>query len=60
MTQIALKKTAEAAEKQCLDAARVLKENTYMDDMCESVHTVKEAKKLTNEIDEVLVEGDSE
>ncbi|XP_033643441.1 uncharacterized protein LOC117303376 [Asterias rubens] len=57
MAQIALKKTAEAAEKQFPDAARVLKENTYMDDICDSVHTVNEAKKLTSEIDEVLAEG---
>ena len=57
MAQTALRKTAEAAEHRFPHAARVLTENTYMDDICDSVCTVEEAIKLTKEVDEVLSEG---
>ena len=57
MAQIALRKTAEQAEDVYPDAAKVLKQNTYMDDICSSVHTKAEAKKLTSDIDRVLDEG---
>ncbi|XP_077981413.1 uncharacterized protein LOC144436486 [Glandiceps talaboti] len=57
MAQTALKRTAEEGEKLYPEAARILKENTYMDDICDSVHTVKEAQKLTKQIDTVLAEG---
>lgn len=38
-------------------AACVLKENTYMDDICISVQTEDEARKLAREVEEVLAEG---
>ena len=47
MAQIALRKTA----------TEVLTNNTYMDDICESVDTEKEARKLTSDIDNVLKTG---
>ncbi|XP_030846943.1 uncharacterized protein LOC105438616 [Strongylocentrotus purpuratus] len=57
MAQIALRQTAEEAENMQPQAACVLKENTYMDDICISVQTEDEARKLTREVDEVLAEG---
>ena len=57
MAQTALRKTADEGKSCCPDAARVLKENTYMDDICDSVHSVEQAIKLTGEIDKVLQKG---
>ena len=39
------------------EAAQVLKNNTYMDDICDSLHSVQQAKQLTTEQDEVLLNG---
>ena len=47
MAQIASRKTADQA----------LNNNTYMDDICDSVHSVQQAKRLTTELDEVLLKG---
>jgi hypothetical protein len=44
MAQIALRKTAKEAENCYPDAAKVITDNTYVDDICDSVHTVDEAK----------------
>ena len=57
MAQIALKKTVEEGEKSNPRASPVLKENTYMDDILDSVHTVEEAKELTNGINGILKAG---
>ena len=57
MAQIALRKTAEEGENHSLSAAKTLKENSYMDDILDSVQTVSEARQLTTEIDEVLAKG---
>ena len=57
MAQIALQKTATEGEKRNPEAAEVLKKNTYMDDICDSVHFAEQATKLTTEIDEVLSNG---
>ena len=57
MAQTAQQKTAAEGEKRFPEAAEVLKKNTYMDDICDSVHSVKQARKLTTEIDEVLHKG---
>ncbi len=47
MAQIALRKTADQAESSQSYAAEVLKNNTYMDDICDSVPTVESAQQLT-------------
>ncbi|XP_068690525.1 neuronal pentraxin-2-like [Montipora foliosa] len=39
MAQIALRKTADEAREDFPEAAQVLKDNTYMDDICDSVCT---------------------
>ena len=57
MAQIALRKTAEEAECRHPEAAQVLKDCVYMDDICESVTDRQEAERLTKEIDQVLAEG---
>ena len=57
MAQIALKKTAEEGESLSPHAAKTLKNNSYMDDILDSVHTVKEAQELTTGIDKVLEKG---
>ena len=57
MAQIALRKTAEQSMQKYPQAAKVLKENTYMDDICDSVRLVKEAKNLTSDVDTVLETG---
>ena len=57
MAQTALLKTAEEGEKRYPEAAKVLKESTYMDDICDSVHSEEQARTITSEIDEILHNG---
>jgi hypothetical protein len=57
MAQIALRKTAQESEEVYPKAAKVLKDNTYMDDICESLETNEEARQLTRDVDEVLAKG---
>ena len=57
MAQIALRKTAEDAADTYPEAAQVLKNNTYMDDICDSVTTATRAEQLTKEVDELLAKG---
>ncbi|XP_067017026.1 uncharacterized protein [Acropora muricata] len=54
MEQTALRKTAEEKGNEYPEAAETLTKNSYMDDICDSVDTVKQAKKLTQDIDKVL------
>lgn len=57
MTQIASRETADQAKGLHPEAAQVLKNNTYMDEICDSLHSVQQAKQLTTEQDEVLLKG---
>ena len=57
MAQIALRKTAQECKDLKPNAAKVLTDNVYMDDICESVETVEEAKRLAEDIDIVLKSG---
>ena len=57
MLQIALRQTAEESKEIKPEAAKVLTENVYMDDICESVDTVEEEKELVDDIDIVLKNG---
>ena len=54
MAQMALRKKAEEAKQKLSEAAQVLKDNTNMDDICDSVSTEEEARELTKCIDSVL------
>ena len=57
MAQIVLRKTAEEGESLNPHAPKTLKNNSYMDDILDSVHTVQEAQELTTGIDKVLEKG---
>ena len=57
MAQIALRKTAEESKITHPKASEVITKNAYMDNICDSVYTVMEAKQQTEEIDTVLEKG---
>ena len=57
MAQTALRKTAEESKITHPKAAEVVTKNAYMDDICDSVDTVMEAKQQTEDIDTVLEKG---
>ena len=57
MAQIALRKTAEEAKEAFPAAVQVIQDNTYMDDICDSVPTKEEARDLTRDIDTILETG---
>ena len=56
MAQVALRKTAEG-ESDSPRAAQTIKDNSYMDDILDSVQTNNEATELTAEIDGILEKG---
>lgn len=49
MAQIALRKTAQEGQATKPNAVDVLTNNVYMDDIRDSVNTIKEAQGLSNE-----------
>ena len=57
MAQITLQKTTKEGGKHHPEAAEVLKNNMYMDNICNSVHSMEKARKLSEYIDEVLNGG---
>ena len=57
MAEIALRRSAEDGKELYPEAARVVLNDVYMDDICTSVQTEEAALKLTQDIDEVLAEG---
>ena len=57
MAQVALRKTAEEGECENLRAAQAIKDNSYMDDILDSVATNGEATELTKAIDDILERG---
>lgn len=57
MAQIALRRTAEEAKEAFPAAGQVIQDNTYMDDICDSVPTIEEACDLTRDIDSILEIG---
>ena len=57
MAQVALRKTAEEGESDSPRAAQTIKDNSYMDDILDSVQTNNEATELTAEIDGILEKG---
>ena len=57
MATVALRKTAELKEETKPKAANAIKNNTYVDDICDSQSSVEAAKELTSDIDEVLDAG---
>ena len=57
MALTALRKRAEEKRDEYPEAAKTPTKNCYTDDICDSVDTVKQAKKLTHDIDKVLESG---
>ena len=57
MAQVALKKTAVEDESINPRAAQTVKDNTYVDDILDSMNTVKEAKELSYAVDDILANG---
>ena len=57
MAQIALQKTAEENEELYPVAAKAIEANSYMNDLCDSLDTVKQAQKQTEDIDKILKTG---
>ena len=56
IAQIALQKTAEKNQELYLEAAKAIA-NSYMDDLCDSLDTAKQAQKQTEDIDKILETG---
>ena len=57
MAQIALRKTAQESRATKPDVAEVIINNVHKDDICDSVNTIKEAQRLSKDIDSVLAKG---
>ena len=57
MAQMALQKTAKESQSSHLDAAKAIMDNSYMDDICDSVDAVEDARRQTNDVDTVLEKG---
>ena len=57
MAQIALRKTAQEGENESKRAAEAVRDNSYMDDICDSVHSTGDGRQLTSEIYSLLEKG---
>ena len=57
MAQIALQKTAEENQYLYLKAAKAIRDNSHMDNLCASLNTVQQAWKQTEDIDKILETG---
>ena len=54
---MALRKTAEMGSKQYPDAAKIVKDNTYMDDIIESTTDLPTAQTLMQDIETLIIKG---
>ena len=57
MTQIARQKTAKESQSSHPEAAKAIMDNSYMNDICDSVDSVKDARRQTSDIGTVLEKG---
>ena len=57
MATMALRKTAEMGSDQYPDAAKIVKYNTYMDDIIESATDLPTAQKLMQDIETLIIKG---
>ena len=55
---VALRKTAKMREMEYPKATRTILNNTYVDDIIDSVQDQDEARKLVEDIDEIVTSGD--
>ena len=54
IAQVALQKTAKSAENQYPEAAKIIIENSYMDDILNSTNCKQKSQRLMNEIETIL------
>ena len=54
---MALRKTAEMGQNQYPEAAKIVLDSSYIDDICDSVENIQVAKQRTKEIDKLLEPG---
>ena len=54
---VALRKTAEVGKDQFPEASQVILDNTYMDDIIDSVNNRTKAKQITDDIEKLLNKG---
>ena len=54
---VALRKTADMREKDFPEAAKIVKNNSYMDDILDIVNTKEKAHQMTKEIETVVNAG---
>ena len=54
---MALRKTAEMGSEQYPDAAKIVKDNTYMDDIIESTTDLPTVQKLMQDIETLIIKG---
>ena len=54
---MALRKKAEMGSEQFPDAAKIVKDNTYMDDIIESTPDLPTAQKLMQDIETLIIKG---
>ena len=54
---MALRKTAEMGSEQYPDAAKIVKHNTYMDDIIKSTTHLPIAQKLMQDVETLIVKG---
>ena len=57
MAMVALQKTAQRKETEYQYAAKVIKEDSYMDDILDSVDSKREAPETMAAIEEVIADG---
>ncbi|KAJ8033826.1 hypothetical protein HOLleu_24188 [Holothuria leucospilota] len=57
MALTALRKTAGEGAEQYPEASKILTKDTYMDDICTSVPTTEDARKVTHDMKIVLEKG---
>ena len=54
---VALRKTAEMGQEQYPEAAKIIKDNTYVDDIIESVRDNRKARDVTGDIEKLIDNG---
>ena len=56
---VALRKTAEFGQNEFPEATKIIKENSYMDDIIDSVNDKENAVNITKQIEDILDKGGS-
>ena len=57
IVQTALRKTAEMASEDKTKDKQIIFNNSYMDDILGSSDTIEDAKKITEEVESILLNG---